>query len=176
MSDGIHLTDYHDKVTQWLAENLPWLASVDYYPETATALTTPCAFFSVRDWERAERQPMNGQLGVTLSCEILAVLGMADARYQLEVRNAAMAIGLKVEGARFGLRVEPAVFVSAEPDAFEPELDEYAVWSIRFNQNVEVGANAFYPEGLTPTKIKVGYSPNLGSADEDKYEQVVSDV
>lgn len=175
MSDGIHLTDYHQAVKQWLADNLPWLNSVDFYPETQTALKAPCAFFGVMDWERSETQPMNGQLAVTLNCEILAVLGMAEAQYQLEIRNAAMAIGLKVEECRFGMVIEPAVFVSAEPDAFNPELDEYAVWSIRFNQDVEVGEDAFKPEGLTPTMVKVGYSPDIGQANSDKYEQVVPD-
>lgn len=175
MSDGIHLTDYHQAVKQWLADNLPWLNSVDCYPETQTALKAPCAFFGVMDWERSETQPMNGQLAVTLNCEILAVLGMAEAQYQLEIRNAAMAIGLKVEESRFGMAIEPAVFVSAEPDAFNPELDEYAVWSIRFNQDVEVGEDVFKPEGLTPTMVKVGYSPDIGQANTDKYEQVVSD-
>ena len=175
MSDGIHLTEYHDKVTQWLIDNLPWLKSVECYPETQTAFVTPCAFVAVMDWERAENQPMNGQLAVTLNCEILAVLGMADAQYQLEVRNAAMAIGLKVEQARFGMPIEPAVFVSAEPDAFNPELDDYAVWAIRFNQDVEVGVDAFTPEGLTPSTIKVGFSPEIGQANEDKYVQVVPD-
>ncbi|MEZ9880531.1 MULTISPECIES: hypothetical protein [Vibrio] len=175
MSDGIHLTDYHQAVKQWLADNLPWLNSVDFYPETQTALKAPCAFFGVMDWERSETQPMNGQLAVTLNCEILAVLGMAEAQYQLEIRNAAMAIGLKVEECRFGMAIEPAVFVSAEPDAFNPELDEYAVWSIRFNQDVEVGEDAFKPEGLTPTMVKVGYSPDIGQANSDKYEQVVPD-
>ncbi|MFA0194475.1 hypothetical protein AB4501_26305 [Vibrio sp. 10N.222.55.E8] len=175
MSDGIHLTDYHQAVKQWLADNLPWLNSVDFYPETQTALKAPCAFFGVMDWERSETQPMNGQLAVTLNCEILAVLGMAEAQYQLEIRNAAMAIGLKVEESRFGMAIEPAVFVSAEPDAFNPELDEYAVWSIRFNQDVEVGEDAFKPEGLTPTMVKVGYSPDIGQVNSDKYEQVVPD-
>lgn len=175
MSDGIHLTDYHQAVKQWLADNLPWLKSVESYPETETELTTPCAFFGVMDWERSETQPMNGQLAVTLNCEILAVLGMAEEQYQLEVRNAAMAISLKVEESRFGMAIEPAVFVSAEPDAFNPDLDDYAVWSIRFNQDVEVGEDAFKPEGLTPTTVKVGYSPDIGQANTDKYEKVVPD-
>lgn len=175
MADGIHLNDYHDNVKQWLIDQMPWFESVDLYPETQTALKTPCIFFGVLDWERAEEQPMNGQMAVTLNCEILAVLGMADEKYQLEVRNAAMAISLKVEESRFGMPIEPAIFVSAEPDAFNPELDDYAVWSIRFNQTVEVGVDAFTPEGLTPTTVHVGYSPDLGDKNQDKYEQVVPD-
>ncbi|KDM92895.1 hypothetical protein [Photobacterium galatheae] len=175
MSDGIHLNDYHQAVKTWLSENLSWLKTIEHYPETQTALKTPCVFFGVMDWERSDNQPMNGQLAVTLNCEILAVLGMADAQYQLEVRNAAMAIGLAIEQSRFGLPVDPAVFVSAEPDGFNPELDEYAVWSIRFNQDVEIGQDVYQPEGLTPHTVHVGYSPDIGPANTDKYEQVVGD-
>lgn len=175
MSDGIHLTEYHEKVKEWLSNNLPWINSVETYPETQTALTTPCVFFSVIDWDRAEEQRMNGQMSVTLNCEILAILGMDDSQYQLEVRNAAMAIGLKIEESRFGMPIEPAVFVSAEPDAFSPELDDYAVWSIRFNQTVNVGADAFKPTGLRPTQVKVGYHPDTGLKNLSSYETVIDE-
>ena len=170
MSDGIHLTDYHNKVIEWLSTELEWLQSIDYYPEIEKTLTTPCAFFAVTDWDKSENQPMNGQLCVTLNCEILAVLGMAKDCYQLEVRNAAMAIALKVDQARFGMPVEPAFFTTATPDAFNPELDEYAVWSIRFSQDIHVGKDEFKPDGLVPTQIKVGVSPDIGAQNQDKYE------
>lgn len=175
MSDGIHLTEYHDNVVQWLKDNISWLQSVSYYPETETALTAPCAFFGVQDWEINEEQPMNGQLSVSLNCELLVVFGMDDPAYQLEVRNAAMALCLKLNEQRFGLPVDALVLTSAEPDAFNPELDDYAVWSISFNQTIEVGEDTFKPEGLRPTDVKVGYSPDIGAGNPDKYEQVVSD-
>ncbi len=175
MSNGIHLTAYHDAVRQWLKDNVDWLASVEYYPEVDTALATPCGFFAVLDWDPSDDQPMNGQLAVDLNCELLAVLGMADEKYQLEVRNAAMALSLKIHESRFGLSIEPAVFIGAEPDEFNPELDDYAVWAIKWTQRVEVGEDQFKPEGLTPGIVRVGYSPDVGSNNIDKYEQVVRD-
>ncbi len=175
MSDGIHLTHYHQSVIEWLKENISWLRLVDSYPEVQTALQVPCAFFAVLDWERSDRQRMNGQLTVTLSCELLAVLGIADEKYQLEVRNAAMALAIAIEESRFGLPVEPAVFISAEPDAFNPELDDYAVWSIRFSQDVDIGMDQFDFSGVTPSVVKVGYSPAVGSSNENEYEQVTDE-
>ncbi|MFB9136719.1 hypothetical protein ACFSJQ_17720 [Vibrio olivae] len=175
MSDGIHLTHYHQMIVKWLKEHVNWLKLVDFYPETETALPVPCAFFSVQDWERSEDQRMNGQLTVTLSCELLAVLGIAEDKYQLDIRNAAMALAIAVEGERFGLPVEPAVFSSAEPDAFNPELDDYAVWSIRFTQEIDIGKDEFQYTGVTPSTVKVGYVPKVGLNDQDSYEQVTDE-
>ncbi|HGE5984818.1 MULTISPECIES: hypothetical protein [Vibrio] len=173
MSDGMHLSVYHEKVKKWLTDELPWIKSVEHYPETKTPLLTPSLFFSVMDWERSEHQPMNGQLSVTLNCEILAILGVCEPQYQLDVRNAAMAIGLKVDGSCFGMPIEPATFISAEPDAFDPDLDAYAAWSIRFNQIINVGNDFFAPEGETPSGVNVGYSPDIGADNEDKYESLI---
>ncbi|MCL1124159.1 hypothetical protein [Shewanella surugensis] len=175
MSNGIHLTAYHDAIKSWLTAELDWLQLVDVYPETATKLKTPCAFFSVLNFERADDQCMNGQLTVTLNCEILAVLGMVDEQYQLLVRRTAMAIALKVENSRFGLPIEPAVFISAEPDEFSPELNDYAVWSIRFNQDIDVGDDMFDVQNLLPHTLNVGITPEVGADHVDDYRQVIPD-
>ena len=175
MSDGIHLTAYHDAVKEQLKSALPWLNSISAYPDVETTLTTPCAFFGVTDFDKSDEQPMNGQMAVTLNCEVLAVLAMDLPQFQLEARNAAMAIGLAIEGNRFGMPIEPAVFVSAEPDAFSPELDDYAVWSIRFNQTVNVGDDVYKPTGLRPTQVNVGYRPDTGPNNQSSYEAVVDE-
>ncbi|EJL6877290.1 hypothetical protein NMT00_000174 [Vibrio cholerae] len=172
MSDGIHLTEYHERVRQWLVDKFSWLKLVESYPELTTPLNVPCAFFSVLGWEKDDYQTQSSALTVNLSCEIIAVLGLEDEKHQIEVRNAAMAISIAVEGAQFGLPVSPAVFISAEPDAFDPDLDAYAAWSIRFNQIINVGNDFFEPEGETPSGVNVGYSPDIGADNEDKYESL----
>lgn len=173
MSDGIHLTDYHDAVIDWVTQNVDWLQSVQYYPEMQTELPAPCAFFGVEDWEMSESQPMNGMLAVDLNCKLMVVFGVIDPAYQLEVRNAAMALCIKLQDQRFGLPIEPVVLQGAEPDNFQPELDDYAVWSIRFLQTIEVGEDFYKPEGIIPSTVMVGYSPDIGEKNEDKYEKVV---
>ena len=176
MTEAIHLTPYHENVKQWLTEQLPWITSIDYYPSHSDSeRVTPCAFVTVMDWQRAKSQPMNGRLAVTLHGEILVVFATTEPQHQLAVRDAAMAIGFIVEGARFGMPIEPAVVTGAQPNAEIPELDGYAVWSVRFIQDIEVGTDAFAPGTVTPSIINVGYSPDIGKANEEKYEQVVFD-
>ena len=172
MGDGIHLTDFHAAVTDYLRDNVEWLQHVDYYPEIKTEVPAPCAFFSVADWELAGEQSMNGQLSVVLNCELLVVFGIAETSYQLDVRNAAMALCLKIRDNRWGLPVDPAVLSSAAPDAFNPELDSYAVWRIEWRQQIDVGVDQFAGAGVLPSKVLVGYSPDTGLGNEDKYHDV----
>ncbi|WP_105901429.1 hypothetical protein [Vibrio gangliei] len=175
MTDSIHLTTYHDAVIDWLKTNVDWLQTVQYYPEVQTELPAPCAFFAVEEWDLSEEQPMNGMLAVDLNCKIMVVFGLLNEDYQIEVRNAAMAICSAINEQRFGLPIEPLVLQGAEPDSFQPELDDYAVWSIRYIQTIEVGTDVYKPEGITPSTVFVGYAPDIGAKNEDKYEQVVPD-
>jgi len=168
---GIHLDDFHDAVVASL-ESIGWLNSVEAYPEHQTELVGPCAFFSVIDWEFAEEQPMNGQIAVDLSCELLVVFGRDDSGYQKSIRNAAMAICAKVHGNRWGLQVEPAVLKGASPDGFTPELDAYAVWRIEWQQRAEIGIDQYHDDGsgFVPTTIMVSQSPHIGAGNEGHYE------
>lgn len=173
MYPSIQLKDYDAAVVSALKEKFNWLEKVESYPDFESGIPTPSAFFSIKSWEKNEDQRMNGQLSVILSCEVLAILGHDYESQQLEVRNQAMAISLFLESNQFGLEIEPSVFISAEPDAFDPDLDAYAAWSIRFNQIINVGNDFFAPEGETPSCVNVGYSPDIGADNEDKYESLI---
>ncbi|MGB2080041.1 MAG: hypothetical protein ACPHV3_09650 [Vibrio sp.] len=168
----ITLTDYHDAVVTWIKDNASWLQSVDYYPETRTELATPCAFFSVEDWEKSEKQRANGQLSLDVRCELILVFGMLEPEYQRAIRNAAMALSLLIDDARFGLTIPGAVLESASPDAFDPELDGYAVWSIRWLQRLDIGDIEISADEFKPSKILVGLSPDIGLGHEQDYEEL----
>lgn len=172
---SIHLDDYHAAVTEHISTELPWLKSVTDYPERARKLSTPCAFFGVVDWDRSEDQRMTGELSVDLKCQLLIVFGQSGKVSSRSVRNAAMAAALKIDEQRFGLEVEPAQFVSAEPWAFDPEFDQYVVWAVNFVHQVEVGVDQFdlVPDFL-PETVSVGQYPAVGADNIDDYEQVAS--
>ena len=170
---SIHLDDYHTAVQQYLSAELPWLKVVESYPERCDRLDTPSAFFGVVDWDRAEEQRMTGELSVELNCQLLVVFGQAGKISSNAIRNAAMSISLKLDEQRFGLDAEPAQFVSAEPWAFDPDLDQYVVWAVNFRHQVEVGEDQFdlVPDFL-PTSANVGQVPKTGADHLDDYEQL----
>ncbi|MCU8086873.1 hypothetical protein [Shewanella sp. SM21] len=146
MSKGIHLTEYHEAVRLWLKSKAPWLKGVEYYPEITDTLETPCAFISVMGWEPVGDQPGNGQLAVNLHCEVLAVMGVKESTYQLDARNAAMFLSVVLQDTNFGIKAMPAKVVSADPDALDPELDAYSVWSIKYVQKVTIGMPTLEPD------------------------------
>ncbi|MFV0576046.1 MAG: hypothetical protein ACK5NC_11630 [Vibrio sp.] len=174
--DKLTLSDYHDAVVAYLREKVPWLQSIDYYPETQTELPTPCAFFSVEDWEEnSEEDLSDGTLCINFNCELIVVFGMLEPEYQKAIRNATVALGLIIHNCRFGKKIPAAVLQSAAPDAFDPDLDGYAVWSIKWSQRLYVGEIVISAEEFKPSKISVGYSPEIGSDNQDKYEKVTDE-
>jgi hypothetical protein len=174
MSKGIHLTDYHEAVRLWLKSHVPWLKSVEYYPEITETLETPCAFIAVMGWEPEPNQPGNGQLSVKMHCEILVAVGVKEDTHQLDARNAAMFLSVVLQNTNFGLKAMPVNVLSANPDALEPELDDYAVWAIKYVQNVTIGLPTLEPDEERGIRLAVNpenmddkneYQP-LGDFDE----------
>ncbi len=170
---GLHLDDYHDAVIEKISTDMPWLTSVDNYPEQLGKLDTPCAFFGVVDWDRASDQRMTGELSIELSCQLLIVFGQEGEVSSKAVRNASMFASIKIDENRFGLNAEPAQFVSAEPWAFDPDLDQYVVWAVNFRHEIEVGEDQFdlVPDFL-PTDVNVAQAPKNGADHLDDYEQL----
>lgn len=170
---GLHLDDYHQAVKNYVLSECGFLSSVDDYPEEGSTIAGPCAFFGVVDWDRADDQRMNGELSVVLNCQLLIVFGQAGQVSSKAVRNAAMAVALRIDGQRFDLDAEPAQFVSAEPWAFDPDLDQYVVWAVNFVHQIEVGEDQFdlMPEFL-PIDVRVGIAPEIGVNNLDAYERV----
>jgi hypothetical protein len=173
---SIHLDSYHAAVSDYLLDELPFLASVEEYPEVYDELLTPCGFFGVMDWDKPEDQTMTGQLSLSLNCQLLLVFTAEKAVSHKSIRNAAMAASLKIDNARFGLEVAPALFVSAQPWAFEPGLEQYEVWAVSFKHEVEIGVDEYaaMPDFL-PTKVYTGVPPSTGLDAIDEYDQVVLD-
>ncbi|NOI20825.1 hypothetical protein F0223_21615 [Vibrio coralliilyticus] len=177
MSQSITLDEYHDAVVNWFKSNekLTWIKTVAAYPELEAGFQTPAIFFGIPNWSKAESQKTNGQKTYELDCQVLLVMDMSREAVQKEIRNAAMLLNYELDDQRFGLKTKGSQVTSSEEDAFNPELDDYVVWSVRYTHEVEVGAieGALLAEifDLTARRM-VGYTPNVGNAHKDDYEQV----
>lgn len=171
---NVTLAEYHSAVLDYLTTQVDWLTCVEHYPETETELATPCAFFSVLDWDKSDNQKGNGQLTLNVNCELLVVYGFSDPDYQVKVRDASMMLSLLIDECRFGLEIRPAVLTSAEPDSFNPELDGYAVWSIRWVQPLTIGQVEISAQTFTPGTVMVGYYPDVGPDKHSDYEVVLN--
>ncbi|PNH99235.1 hypothetical protein [Vibrio diazotrophicus] len=174
---AITLTEYHDAVIAWLKTNeyLDWLVNAVIYPELRKPPAENSAYFGITDWEKSEDQKNTGELTMDLSCQLLVVFPQGTPDVQLMIREAVMSLCLELENQRFGLQAKALRLISAEPDAFNPELDECEVWSIRWIHQIDIGSvnSALIAEVFNPLgKAMVGYSPEIGTGHEPKYETV----
>ena len=112
-------------------------------------------------WEPQDGQPGNGQLSVTLHCELLLVLGKTGAKELLRARNAAMATCNKVHQSSFGLPVSPAVLVGAHPDAPNDKLRGYSCWVVSWVQRATVGQSEFDDAGRDGLRLAVNPQDQL---------------
>ncbi|WP_067096179.1 hypothetical protein [Marinomonas atlantica] len=141
---GINLNEHAQAVISHLTEKFNGtLHSIEEYPDEFGSIQAPCAFFGVLDWERAEEQRMTGELTVDLNCQLLIVFGQDGTVSQNDVRNRAMGASLFIDDQNFGLDAEPARFISAQPFAFDPDLEQYVVWSVDFKQEIDIGVDQF---------------------------------
>lgn len=177
----ITLTQYHDSVTSWLKENeyLEWLVNVAAYPELKKPPTENSAYFGVTNWEKAEQQKGTGEVTMVLSCQLLVIFPSSTPDVQLTIREAVMSLCLELENQRFGLQTKALELISAEPDAFNPELDECEVWSVRWLHQIDIGSvepSLIAAPFITGGVSKVGYSPKIGAAHEADYETIYDET
>ena len=166
---AINLNKYHDHVIMWLQRNFAWLRGVDDYAEISAPLQTPHALFAVRNWVPDELQPDNGQIALTLFCDVLVVVSQTHDNPQRLVRDAAVALHIGIQNSNFDTTVMPARVVDVDEDAFVPELDDYAVWRISFTQRAVVG-----PSTLPEEECRDGMAIAVNPEDEDNPDEYQS--
>ncbi|WP_407901288.1 hypothetical protein [Providencia rustigianii] len=174
MATPLRMAAYHESVLTALRA-LPWVNTVDMYPETVTPLVTPAVFFSVDGWEMDNHS--DGQLRVTLSGSLWVLVDRAATseigRPDVYIRSAAADLTQWIDGQTFGLSmVEPAVFLSADVDETDPQLDDYLVWHVSFTQSVALGADPFATDNLPLQRVWLGIAPDIGAQHVEDYHLI----
>lgn len=167
---NITLAEYQSAVLHYLSTNVAWLTFIGHPPDIGSELATPCAFFSVLSWEKSDRQKGNGQLTLDVSCEVLVVYGLNDPDAQIKVGDAALTLSQWIDECRFELEIHPATLIRAEADTSNPDLEGYAVWSVRWRQPLTSGQTEISAETVTPEIVMVGYEPKTGAEHISDYE------
>jgi hypothetical protein len=60
------------------------------------------------------------------------------------------------------------------PDAFDPAFDKFEVWAVEWDQQIDLGENVWSGEGITPDKVLIGFSPDIGPGQEAEYSELSS--
>lgn len=174
MATPILMASYHDAVLSAL-RGISWVVNADDYPEEVTQIDTPAVYFSIVGWENAPGS--DGQLRVEFEHDLFVVVDRSATneitKPQIYIRTAAADLSQWIEGQTFGLKgLEPARFVSAGPDEFDPVMAAYIVWRITFTQVAAMGEDPFESKAGPLKKVFLGKAPNIGSAHVDDYRLI----
>lgn len=175
MTTPVTIPVYYDAVTEAL-KKLSWVNHTDSYPEEKTQIPTTAVFFSIANWQPGECAT-SGQTSIDMECELYVVCDRSAtidiSRPAVFAQSCAADLTQWIDGHQFGLKgLKPAVFTGAEPDEFDPHMDDYVVWRVTFTQSAAMGADPF--ESLAPpmNSVWLGKSPDIGSAHVDDYRLI----
>lgn len=166
----LDLDALHDAIVQSIGAQFPTLATVEDYREDRLGLPLPAVLVDLIELEPTpDADPMTEQLPALARFDARVVVGFRETQAKRTVRKLAAALALHISGQRWGLKMGPAEVVAIEPDGFTPELDQYEVWRVEWQQPVHIGASIWTDDGTTPVPV-FSYSPDVGPGNEGAYE------
>ncbi len=167
---AIDLDALHDAILQSIAAQFPALETVEGYRDDRLQLVLPAVLVELTELEPTpDEDPMTEQLATLARFDARIVLGFRDPNVKREIRKLAAALGHHIHQQRWGMPVGPAEVVSITPDDFSPELDQFEVWRVEWQQPVHIGVSVWNNDGVTPIPV-FSFAPDIGPANEDKYQ------
>lgn len=170
----ITMTELHATITAALRAKFPGLATVEFYREDRTEVTTPAMLLDVPDWEGAPAiDPGTGQLAVTMRFEAEIIMGFRTPDVKLAVRELAAALCVFLHKRRWpGGKTGPAEQIHAYKSDFKPQLDQYEVWAVEWHQVVHLGDSIWTNDGIVPQTVFLGQAPEIGIPHEANYVKI----
>lgn len=176
MPTPISMAGYHEAVVRAL-RSIAWVREADSYPESDTKLTlkTPAVFLAIHGWDRADGS--NGQLNVSLDCELFIVVNKAATvdieKPSIYAATAAADISQWIDEKTFDMDgLSPAELLSSSVDAFDPAMDDYIVRSVKYSQGAAMGVDPFASTGVPLKSVYLGLAPDIGTAHVDDYHLI----
>lgn len=172
VNDAIDLGQLHENIVAAIAEAFPGVATVAAYPEEdeRQQLVAPAILIELAELEAApDRDPGTEQLAMMAKFEALVIVHFRALRAKYVVRMLAADLARFVLRKRWGLPVGPAVVLGAYRDEFDPNLDEYEVFRVEWQQIVNIGPGVWKNDGVVPGEPLYSWAPKIGTPFRDNY-------
>jgi hypothetical protein len=163
----------HAGIVSAISAKFPDLQTVEAYRLDRKSLKVPACLVELTDWDtRVDPDPGTEQLAVMARFEARFIMSFRQgaANPKLEVRKLAAAFAAFAKFQRWGCPIGPAEILSAAPDDFDPELDQFEVWCVEWQQIIHLGASVWeMPPDWIPTEVYLGFAPDIGPEHIDDY-------
>lgn len=176
-------------ITAAIKAQFPQLATVDFYRLERQHLPIPACLLEMDELTPfTDPDPGTEQASMTARFSARLVIrsnlqGVADNPKQ-EIRKLTTAFLAFLRqtlrwpdpnNAGKAIPTGPIQIMGAYEDNFTPELDQYEVWRIEWEQTLEFGDSVWAPDPsyTIPTDVFLGRSPEVGTDYVDQYTQVI---
>lgn len=168
----------HEGIVSTIREAFPQLKTVEAYRLDRKNLPVPACLIELTEMETGvDPDPGTEQLAVLARFEAQFVIGFRQAGLlnpKLEVRKLAAAFASFAKFQRWGCPIGPAEIVGIYGDDFDPELDQFEVWRVEWQQVIHLGETVWAGDGEVPTPY-FSYTPIVGTDYEAEYIPAVSE-
>ena len=169
----IDLNSLHQAIIDAIAAQFPTLQTVVDYHDDRKTLRTPAVLVELSDFEATpDDDPGTEQLAVLARFEARIVIGFRTPNAEREIRKLAAALGVFIHMKRWGQPAGPAEVLTITPDTFEPDLDQFVVWRVEWQQPLHIGVSVWNNDGMIPIEVLLSYVPDIGPGNEEKYEPI----
>ncbi|RSZ56146.1 hypothetical protein HF313_09755 [Massilia atriviolacea] len=170
----IDLPALHDTIVAAIRARFPALRTVAFYRDVGTDLPVPACLLDMSGFDAApEVDPGTGQLPVMLQFKAALTIASSTAAPQLSVRVLAAAFAAFLHEKRWpGGMTGPAQAIRAYKDEARPLPDQYQAWCVEWRQVAHLGHSVWNDDGVAPTTVYLGFTPEIGIGKEDRYIEV----
>lgn len=167
----IDLPALHDAIAAAIRAHFPALKTVAFYRDDRTGMPLPACLLDMTSFDAApEVDPGTGQLPVMLQFKAELRIALSTPALQLSVRVLAAAFAAFLHEKRWpGGMSGPAQAIRAYKDEARPLPAQDEAWCVEWRQVAHLGQGAWHDEGVTPTTVYLGFTPEIGLGKEDHY-------
>jgi hypothetical protein len=189
MGDALNGTDLdvlQAAIEADIAAAFPDLKTVEFYGEIRSGMTLPACQLDIEDWENFnEPDPGTGQQSTLMKFAARFIIsGVRTKQAKHTIRKLSAAFTAFLYQRRWSDAENPgkklatpgaAEFLRAYPDHFNPDLDQFEVWCVEWQQVVNLGDNVWADDGTTPSQVFLGFTPDIGPGNEPDYVEVTAE-
>lgn len=185
---NIDLAVLHDQIVADIKAQFPQLQTVEFYREDRKSVPLPACLLELTEMEALpDDDPGTEQLCVMASFEAELIVSFRTPQAKQSIRLLAAALSAWLRMRRWSNPDDPtkklptgeALVVGAYQDDYrvmnaqrDQDLPQFEVWRVEWQQRINLGESVWTDEGVTPSIVFAGISPEIGFGHEDDYTQV----
>ncbi|QLL15391.1 hypothetical protein [Pseudomonas chlororaphis] len=167
--DPIPLARVYAAMEEAIAQAIPGLHYVGTMPGMLQSIAVPGIVLELSGFEPADHDPGTGEVAIEARFEARAIVGAEHDDHLHVAAYIAAQLAVLLRMQTWGLEVEPAQLVRAEPDWSRPELDGLAAWVVEWTQVIYLGTEEWPWPNQPPGSLVWGFAPDTGPGSEGSY-------